>query len=88
VRRRVFFSVLALAVGAVVFVVAAGAGGRGVVSGRVTGVTAGDSLQVRLVSGKRQKLHVLGISTPPKGSCFSTESAAATRALVLDQTVS
>jgi endonuclease YncB( thermonuclease family) len=87
VRRRVLFSVLALAVGAVVFVVAAVAGSRGVVSGRVTGVTAGDSLQVRLASGKRQKLHVLGISAPPKGSCFSTESAAATRALVLDQTV-
>jgi endonuclease YncB( thermonuclease family) len=87
VRRRVFFSVLALAAGAVVFVVAAVAAGRGVVNARVTGVTAGDSLQVRLSNGKRQKLHVLGVSAPPNGSCFSTESAAATRALVLNRTV-
>jgi endonuclease YncB( thermonuclease family) len=86
-RTRVFFSVLALAVGAVVFVVAAVAGGRGVVSARVTGVSAADSLQVKLADGKRQKLHVLGVSAPPKGSCFSTESTAAARALVLNRTV-
>jgi len=79
--------VLALGVGAVVFVVAAVAGSRGAVSARVTGVTAGDSLQIRVANGKRQKLHVLGISAPPKGSCFATQSAAATRALVLNRTV-
>jgi endonuclease YncB( thermonuclease family) len=87
VRRRVLFSVLALGVGAVVFVMAAVAGSRGVVSARVTAVSAGDTLQVRLSSGKRQTVHVLGVSTPPKGSCFSAESTAATRALVLNRTV-
>src|SRR3954452_3824280 len=87
VRRRVFFSVLALAVSAVVFVMAAVAGSRGLVSARVTAVSAGDTLQVRLTSGKRQTVHVLGVSAPPKKSCFSAESTAATRALVLNRTV-
>jgi endonuclease YncB( thermonuclease family) len=87
VRRRVFFSVLALAVGAVVFVMAAVAGSRGAVSARVTAVGAGDTLQVRLSSGKRQTVHVLGVSSPPKKSCFSAEATAATRALVLSRTV-
>lgn len=86
-RRRVFFSVLALAVGAVVFVMAAVAGSRGAVRARVTAVSAGDTLQVRLSSGKRQTVHVLGISAPPKKSCFSAESTAATRALVLNRSV-
>jgi endonuclease YncB( thermonuclease family) len=54
---------------------------------RVTGVTAGDTLQVRLASGKRQKLRVLGVTAPPSGSCYATESAAATRALTLNATV-
>ena len=73
--------------GAVVFVVAAVAGSRGAVSARVTAVSAGDVLQVRLSGGKRETVHVLGISAPPKGSCFSAESTAATRALVLNRTV-
>jgi endonuclease YncB( thermonuclease family) len=87
VRKRVFLSVLALAAGAVVFVVAAVAGSRGVVSARVTGVSAGDTLQVRLSSGKRLNVHVLGVSAPPAGSCFATEAKAATVALVLNRTV-
>jgi endonuclease YncB( thermonuclease family) len=87
VRKRVFFSVLALGVGATVFVVAAVAGSRGVVSARVTAVSAGDTLQVRLSSGKRLKVHVLGISAPPNGSCFSAQAKAATAALALNRTV-
>jgi endonuclease YncB( thermonuclease family) len=79
--------VLALGAGAVVFVVTAVAGGRGAVSARVTGVSAGDTLQVRLKNGKTQRLHVLGISAPPKGSCFSAQAAAATRTLALNRTV-
>src|SRR3954452_23132485 len=87
VRRRVFFSVLALGVGGFVFVMAAVAGSRGAVSARVTAVGAGDTRQVRLSSGKRQTVHVLGVSAPPKKSCFSAESTAAARALVLNRTV-
>ena len=86
-RKRVFLSALAFAVGAVVFVVAAVAGSSGVVSARVTAVSAGDTLQVRLSSGKRLTVHVLGISAPPKGSCFATEAKAATTALALNRTV-
>jgi uncharacterized repeat protein (TIGR01451 family) len=86
VRRRVLFIVLALAAGGVVSVTA-GAGRDASATARVTGVTAGDTLQVRLTNGKRQKLHVLGISAPPKGSCFANEAAAATSTLALNQSV-
>jgi endonuclease YncB( thermonuclease family) len=86
VRRRVVFIMLALAAGGVLSV-AAGAGRNASATARVTSVMAGDTLQVRLTSGKRQKLHVLGISAPPRGSCFANEAAAATRTLALNQTV-
>ena len=86
-QRRVFLSALALGAGAVVFVVAAVAGGRGLVNARVTGVPAGDTLQVRLSSGKTQKVHVLGVAAPPKGSCYSARATAATRALALNSNV-
>ena len=59
----------------------------GPTTARVTAVTAGDTLQVRLASGKRQKLRILGVKAPPKGSCFSDGAAAATRTLALNQTV-
>ena len=85
-RRRASLIVLALVAGGVLSV-AAGAQRAVPTTARVTAVTAGDTLQVRLTNGKRLKLHVLGISTPPRGSCFANESRAATRALALNQTV-
>src|SRR4051794_12431815 len=66
---------------------AAVAGSRGAVSARVAAGGAGGTLPGWLSSGKRQTVHVLGVSTPPKKSCFSAESTAATRALVLNRTV-
>ena len=77
---------LALVAGGVLSV-AAGAQRAAPTTARVTAVSAGDTLQVRLKNGKRLKVHVLGISAPPRGSCFANESTAATRALTLNQTV-
>jgi endonuclease YncB( thermonuclease family) len=86
VRRRVILIVLALAAGGVLSVTA-GANRAAPTTARVTAVTSGDTLQVRLSNGKRQKLRVLGVLAPPKGSCFANEAAAATRTLTLNQTV-
>jgi endonuclease YncB( thermonuclease family) len=76
---------LALVAGGVL-AVAAGAGRRSPVTGRVTAVISGDALQVK-VKGKTTMVRVLGVSAPPAGSCFAADSAAATRTLALNQTV-
>jgi endonuclease YncB( thermonuclease family) len=78
--------VLALAAAGVLSVTA-GAQRGAPTTARVTAVTSGDTLQVRLANGKRLKLHVLGVLTPPSGSCFANEAKAATRTLALNQTV-
>jgi uncharacterized repeat protein (TIGR01451 family) len=80
--KRVILSGSALLLAAVVSI-GAHAGRGSDRSGRVTGVVAGDTLDVQLASGKRVRLHVLGITAPAAGSCYSQESTAATRALAL-----
>jgi uncharacterized repeat protein (TIGR01451 family) len=78
--------VLALAAAGILSVTAGAQRGPSTTA-RVTAVLAGDTLQVRFANGKRQKLHILGVSAPPKGSCFANEAAAATRSLALGRTV-
>jgi endonuclease YncB( thermonuclease family) len=78
--------VLAIAA-AGVLAVTAGAKRGDPTTARVIAVTDGDTLQVRLAGGKRQKLRILGVSAPPKGSCYADDAAAATRTLALNQTV-
>src|SRR5206468_2914547 len=86
VHRRGVLIALALASAGALSLVAGAASGTPPTA-RVTGVTSGDTLQVRLTNGKRQTLHVLGISAPPSRSCYATEALAATRALALNNTV-
>jgi uncharacterized repeat protein (TIGR01451 family) len=57
-------------------------------SGRVTGVVSGDTLDVQLTSGKHARVHVLGIVSPAAGACYAQEAAAATRQLTLGKQVS
>ena len=67
--------------------VAAPAGPGSSVSGQVTRVVRGDTLDVQLASGKRVRVAILGITAPAAGSCYAKESAAATRALALGKQV-
>lgn len=67
--------------------VAAPAGRGTSVSGRVTGVVRGDTLDVRLSNGQRARVRVLGITAPSARSCFAREATAATRALTLGRQV-
>lgn len=78
----------ALAVG----VAATGAGtaatdGRFSLSGTVTRVVDGDTLDVTLAGGKRERVRLLGIDTPERGSCFAASATARARTLALSKRV-
>jgi uncharacterized repeat protein (TIGR01451 family) len=84
--KRLFFSGVALLfVGALA--VSASAGPVRNVSGRITGVVRGDTLQVQLAGGRLVRVRVLGITAPAAGSCYAKESVAATRAAALGKQV-
>jgi endonuclease YncB( thermonuclease family) len=49
--------------------------------GTVTHVVDGDTIDVRLMSGKTERVRLIGIDTPESGACWSTQATAATRRL-------
>lgn len=85
--QRVILSGCALLLAGVLAVAAAPAGPGSNVSGHVTGVVRGDTLDIQLANGKRVRVGILGITVPAAGSCFAKESAVATRALALGKQV-
>ncbi len=71
---------------AVVATTAAGAGDfshRGV----VTRVVDGDTLDVRLANGTRERVRLIGVDTPERGACFATQAATLVRRLALAKPV-
>jgi len=86
VRRRVVLILLALVAAGAIAVVAGASRGGGT-TGLVTGVTVGDTLQVKLASGKLETVRVLGVVAPRASSCYAAESTEATRALTVAKTV-
>ena len=67
----------------VVTLLAAAAAGAGDFTrkGVVTYVVDGDTIDVRLSSGKSERVRVIGIDTPERGACWATDATAATRRL-------
>jgi uncharacterized repeat protein (TIGR01451 family) len=57
------------------------------VAAAVTGVIAADTLDVRLVSGKRERVRLAGVRAPAAGSCYADEAAAEARRLALGKRV-
>jgi micrococcal nuclease len=55
--------------------------GRFNLRARVTAVIDGDTLDVRLNSGRRDRIRVLGIDSPERGACYAPEPTARTRSL-------
>lgn len=49
--------------------------------GTVTNVVDGDTLDVRLVSGRRERVRLIGIDTPERGACLSGPATAQARRL-------
>ena len=54
--------------------------------GLVVGIVDGDTLDVRVLA-TRERVRVLGIDTPERGSCFSRRAAAETSRLALGRLV-
>jgi endonuclease YncB( thermonuclease family) len=55
--------------------------------GTVTGVADGDTVTVRLASGKRERVRLIGIDSPERGACFASPAAARARHLALAKPV-
>jgi micrococcal nuclease len=76
---------LSLAVLTVALVAAAAAlaapDGRFTQTGTVSNVIDGDTLDVVLASGKRERVRLIGIDTPERGACYSATATSRARAL-------
>ena len=53
----------------------------------VVAVSAGDTLDVRLATGERKRVRLLGVRAPAAGSCFARQARNATRAVVAGRRV-
>src|SRR5215211_6597953 len=86
---RRFSLLLAAAAASAAIVVATTATARGPFSARgvVVGAATGDTLLVRLSSGTRERVRVLGITAPAGKECYAKESLARTRALTVGKRV-
>jgi endonuclease YncB( thermonuclease family) len=76
--RIVTFVVLSVLTGLLAVGATAGDYAR---KGTVTHVVDGDTLDVRLVSGKSERVRVIGIDTPERGVCWASQATDATRGL-------
>jgi endonuclease YncB( thermonuclease family) len=70
-------------------IVATTAAGAGDFShkGVVIKVVDGDTIDVRLASGKRERVRLIGIDTPERGACFAAQATQRMRALALSKPV-
>ena len=55
--------------------------------GVVTHIVDGDTLDVRLASGKRERIRLIGIDTPERGGCYAAKATERTRQLALSKPV-
>jgi endonuclease YncB( thermonuclease family) len=53
----------------------------------VVRVVDGDTVDVRLQSGKRERVRLIGIDATERGACFSAQASSRARALALDSEV-
>jgi len=55
--------------------------------GTVTRVVDGDTLDVRLTGGKTERIRLIGIDTPERGVCFTSQATARARQLAMSKRV-
>lgn len=65
----------------------AASSGRFTHRGTVLNVVDGDTIDVRLTSGKQERVRLIGIDTTERGACFSSEASSRVRALALNRPV-
>jgi endonuclease YncB( thermonuclease family) len=56
-------------------------------SGAVSRVIDGDTVDVALANGKRERVRLVGIDAPERGDCFSRQATAQVRSLALSRRV-
>lgn len=56
-------------------------------TGTVTHVVDGDTVDVRLASGKIERVRVIGIDTPERGDCWASQATSATQRLAFGKRV-
>ena len=66
---------------------AAVAAGAFTYRGTVTHIVDGDTLDVRLTSGKTERIRLIGIDTPERGVCYSAKATARARQLAMSKRV-
>jgi micrococcal nuclease len=86
VLRRVVIVLLAALLVAFPGAVAATAGGF-TYRGDVVRVVDGDTIDVVLDSGKRERVRLIGIDAPERGACYAAKAASRARELALDERV-
>lgn len=79
--------VVGVVVGAITAAPRAGTDGAFTYRGTVTRVVDGDTLDVRLASGKRERIRLIGIDTPESGACYAAKASARARQLALSKQV-
>ena len=65
----------------------AASSGRFTQRGTVVWVVDGDTVDVRLTNGKRERVRLIGIDATERGSCFASQASARARALALSEQV-
>jgi micrococcal nuclease len=86
-RTAVLVAALAAAVAAGAGAGAASTNGRYTLTGTVSRVVDGDTLEVVLTGGKRERVRLLGIDAPERGSCYAGAATSRARALALSRRV-
>ena len=83
-RKSYLWALLTLAV-----LAASPAAGAGTFTyrGTVTNVVDGDTLDVRLTSGKRERIRLIGIDTPERGACYAGKATERARQLAMSKPV-
>jgi endonuclease YncB( thermonuclease family) len=89
--RRTFLvavlAVVALSFSAATAAAPAVTGGAFTSRGTVTHIVDGDTLDVRLTSGKTERIRLIGIDTPERGVCYFSQATARARQLAMSKKV-
>jgi endonuclease YncB( thermonuclease family) len=86
-RAAVAAAVLAVAVTAAAPSTPAATAGQFTYRGTVTRVVDGDTIEVRLTSGKRERVRLIGIDTPESGACYASSASTRARQLAVSKAV-
>jgi micrococcal nuclease len=86
---RIGFGILLIALASSAAALAAGGGttGRFELAGTVTWVPDGDTVHVRLASGKREEVRLVGIDAAERGDCYAGQARTRARQLALGRYV-